>query len=127
MGAMTVTLAMASGPGFPEGSAEHRYRLHMVLDAEGQPDAAAWLADERPWPALRIRPGEPELAGDVQFDEDDGWSLRFSAAAAERPDAPATQLAMHEAILRPGAYVLVTEAEDAPRSYRVVGVEPVAG
>lgn len=126
MTAMTVTLVMAAGPGFPEGSPEHRYVLQMVLDAEGHPDPAAWAGDTAPWRARRIRPEEPEIAGDVQYDEDDGWSLRFAAAAADRPDAPATHLALHEPILRPGAYVTVTEAEEEPRDYRVVGVEPAA-
>lgn len=119
---MTVTLAMASGPGYPEGSPAHRYVLTLALDGDGRPDAAAWLADPDPWPALRIRPGEADIHGDVQHDEDGGWSLRFFGQADDRSDAPTTGLAAHEG-LRPGAYVSINEPEGEARAFRVVGVE----
>ncbi|MBR0654301.1 hypothetical protein [Plastoroseomonas arctica] len=124
MGVMTVTLAMAPGPGFPEGSPAHRYILALALDGDGRPDAPAWIADEEPWPAMRIRPGETDIRGDVQYDEDSGWSLRFFNQADDRSDAPATGLTVHET-LRPGAYVTVNEPEGEARSFRVVGVEAV--
>ncbi|MES2713691.1 MAG: hypothetical protein V4653_19095 [Pseudomonadota bacterium] len=119
---MTVTLAMAPGPGFPEGSPGHRYVLTLALDGDARPDAAAWVADASPWPALRIRPGEPEIHGDVQYDDDSGWSLRFFGQADDRSDAPSTVLTVHEG-LRPGAYITVNEPEGDARTFRVVGVE----
>lgn len=122
MQVMTVTLAMAPGPGFPEGSPDHRYVLALALDGDARPDAAAWIADAAPWPALRIRPGEADIAGDVQYDEDGGWSLRFFGEADDRSDAPTTGLYVHEG-LRPGAYVTVNEPKGDARTFRVVGVE----
>jgi len=122
MSVMTVTLAMAPGPGFPEGSPDHRYVLALALDHDGRPDAAAWISDATPWPAMRFRPAETDTHGDVQWDEDSGWSLRFFNQADDRSDAPTTGLVVHEG-LRPGAYVTVNEPEGEARSFRVVGVE----
>jgi hypothetical protein len=87
MAKVTVMLALAAGPGFPEGSPEHRYEIELVLDATGRPDAAAWAADPEPWRARRIRPGAEPLRGDVQHDPDHGWSIRFFEGAADSPDA----------------------------------------
>ncbi|MDB5317124.1 MAG: hypothetical protein JWO26_3794 [Rhodospirillales bacterium] len=119
---LNVTLAMAPGPGFPEGSPDHRYIIALALDHDGRPDASAWIADDAPWRAMRIRPGETDIRGDVQYDPDSGWSLRFFNLADDRSDAPTTGLIVHET-LRPGAYVTVNEPQGEPRSFRVVGVE----
>lgn len=122
MALVTVTLAMGPGPGFPTGSPEHRYVLRLALDAEGRPDAAAWLADPTPWPAQRVWPGVPLRAGDIQHDPDAGWSLRFFGDAEDRADAPSV-LMQPQGAMRPGSYVTLAEPNDAPRDYRVVGVE----
>lgn len=117
-----VLLALAAGPGFPEGSAGHRYEIELALDAAGQPDPAAWLADPAPWRARRIAPDAPPVEGDVQHDGDHGWSIRFFAAAAEGPDAPETRFDCGTGPLRPGAHVTVTEPDGTSYAYRVVGV-----
>jgi hypothetical protein len=126
---VTVTLVMAHGPGFPEGSPGHRYELRVALDARGGLDAAAWLADPRPWPARRIWPGEPERHGDVQHDPDSGWSLRLAGGgggAAEgeddAADAPLQSLLDASGPMRPGGYVTITERDGRAYSYRIVGV-----
>ncbi|HEY4254537.1 MAG TPA: hypothetical protein VGM87_25265 [Roseomonas sp.] len=124
MALVTVILAMGPGPGFPAGSPEHRYVLRLALDAEGRPDMAAWATDPAPWPAQRIRPGAPIRAGDVQHDPDAGWSLRFFGDAEDRADVPSVPLlAPDGGAIRPGSYITLIEPGDAPRDYRVVGVE----
>jgi len=122
MAVVRVTLALAAGPGFPGGSADHRYEIDLALDAAGRPDAAAWEADPEPWRALRIAPGAEPLQGDVQHDADHGWSIRVFGAAAEGPDAPETRFDGGLEPLRPGAYVTVIEPDGAEFSYRVVAV-----
>ncbi|MEO3470962.1 hypothetical protein AAFN86_03775 [Roseomonas sp. CAU 1739] len=119
---VTVLLALAAGPGFPEGNPEHRYEISLVLDPGGRPDTAAWLADPVPWRARRVTPGAAPVEGDVQFDPDHGWSIRFFGAAAEGPDAPETQFDCGTEPVRPGEYVTVTEPSGAMFSYRVVAV-----
>lgn len=119
---MTVTLAMAPGPGFPQGSPEHRYVLSLALDGDARPDAVAWAADADAWPALCLRPGEADMKGDVQYDEDGGWSLRFFGGDDDRSDAPTTGLNVQEG-LRPGGYVTINEPKGDARTFRVVGVE----
>jgi len=119
---VTVLLALAAGPGFPEGSTEHRYELEVALDGAGLPDAAAWLADPAPWKARRHAPGGPPAEGDVQHDADHGWSIRFFAAAAEGPDAPEARFDCGAGPLRPGAHVTVTEPDGSAYAYRVVGM-----
>lgn len=122
MAAVTVLLALAAGPGFPEGSPEHRYEIELVLDQAGWPDATAWTADPAPWRAWRIAPEATPAEGDVQFDPDDGWSIRFYRAVADSPDAPETRFQCGPDPVRPGGYMTVSEPDGVEYSYRVVGV-----
>ena len=117
-----VLLTLAAGPGFPEGSPEHRYEIDLVLDPAGRPDGAAWAADPAPWRARRITPGAPPVQGDVQYDADHGWTIRFYGAAPESPDAPESGLEFGPDSVRPGEYVTVTEPDGQAYAYRVVGV-----
>ncbi|MBW8269517.1 hypothetical protein [Caldovatus aquaticus] len=146
---VTVTLAMAHGPGFPEGSPEHRYELRVVLDRRGCLNAEAWFADPEPWPVRRLWPGEPERRGDVQYDPDSGWFLRLfaggrrgegggsgaaqgapsdapaptqEATAADLSDAPVQHMFHSPGPLRPGEYVSITEPDGREYSYRIVAV-----
>ncbi|MBR0671621.1 hypothetical protein [Neoroseomonas soli] len=118
----TVILALAAGPGFADGSPGHRYEIELSLDPGGRPDAAAWLADSNPWRARRIVPEAAPVQGDVQYDPDHGWSIRFYGASAEGPDAPETRFDCGPDPVRPGEYVTVTEPDGREYTYRVVGV-----
>ena len=117
-----VTLVMANGPGFPLGSADHRYELTVALTPGGQLDAMAWLADPNPWPMMRYRPGEAPRPGDVQWDEETGWFLRIYAAGSATPDAPLHALIRNPGQLRPGEYVTIREPDGSEYAWRVVGV-----
>ena len=76
-GTWLVTLVVAAGPGFPQGSPEHRYEIGVTLTPGGHLDAAAWLADPNPWTARRIQPGSPPRPGDVVYDADtESWAIR---------------------------------------------------
>ncbi|MBW6401532.1 hypothetical protein KPL78_27015 [Roseomonas sp. HJA6] len=117
-----VLLALAAGPGFPEGSPEHRYEIELMLDAAGRPDGRAWAADPTPWRAQRIVPDAPPTQGDVQHDPDHGWTIRFYGATPESPDAPESSLEFGAEPVRPGEYVTVTEPDGQAYAYRVVGI-----
>ena len=117
-----VTLVMAAGPGFPQGSTEHRYEIDVALDQAGQLDAAAWLADPSPWPARRVWPQEVERAGDVQHDQASGWSLRFFPASGEAGDAPPHDVMRAFGPIRPGEYLTIREPDGREYSFRVVSV-----
>jgi len=125
---VTVTLALAHGPGFPDGSPERRYELRVVLDQRGCLDAAAWLADPEPWPTRRIAPGEPEQRGDVRHDPEDGWYVTLfrsgdrDAAADGDPDAPLHHVLHATGPMRPGEYLTITEPDGRDYEYRIVGV-----
>ena len=122
MAKVPVLLALAAGPGFPEGSPDHRYEVTLVRDAAGRPDIEAWSADQAPWPARRIAPGTAPAEGDVQHDPDHGWSVRLFGLSGEGPDAPETRLDFGSEPVRPGEYVTVTEPDGSAFAYRVVGV-----
>jgi hypothetical protein len=118
-----VTLVVAAGPGFPQGSPDHRYEIGVTLTPGGQLDAEAWEADPRPWPAWRIWPGEPPGEGDVLFDADTGsWSIRLFPAPGTATDAPLHAQIRNAGQLRPGEYVTIREPNGTEFSYRVVGV-----
>ena len=116
----TVTLVMAAGPGFPGGSPAHRYELDVALDAAGHLDARAWQTDPRPWVARRYWPREPMLSGEVLYDPDTGWSMRFSPRADDAGDAPLHEVIRGPALMRPGDYLTIREPDGAEYSYRIV-------
>ena len=118
-----VTLVVAAGPGFPQGSPIHRYEITTELTPGGHLDAAAWLAGPAPWPARRIWPGAPARDGDVHYDADtESWSIRLFPAEAAAGDAPLHARIHNAGQMRPGEYVTIREPEGAEFSYRVVSV-----
>jgi hypothetical protein len=120
-----VTLVLASGPGFPQGSPERRYELEVSLEAGGLLDPARWLSDPEPWRATRLWPDEAPRRGDVQWDEDTGWWVRFFAEAAgtAKADAPLHGVLRPAGSLRPGDYVTIVEPDGQEFGYRIVSVE----
>jgi hypothetical protein len=122
MGRVSVLLALAAGPGLPEGSPDHRFELTLVLDAAGRPDAAAWRADPDPWPARRMAPDGSAVEGDVRHDPDHGWSVRLIGAAGETEDAPEARFDFGAGPVRPGEHVTVIEPDGTEFAYRVVAV-----
>ncbi|WP_431272068.1 hypothetical protein [Dankookia sp. P2] len=118
-----VTLVVAAGPGFPQGSPGHRYEIAVPLTPGGQLDAEAWLADPKPWRARRIWPGGPARDGDMLFDPDtESWSIRLFPAPGEATDAPLHAAIRNAGQLRPGEYVTIREPDGTEVSYRVVSV-----
>lgn len=122
MAAVTAILALAAGPGFPQGSPEHRYEIEIALDASDRPDPAAWAADPEPWRARRIVPGALPDHGDMQHDPDHGWSIHFFGLATESPDVPETWFDFGTDPVRPGEHATVTEPDGSEFVYRVVAV-----
>lgn len=118
-----VTLVVAAGPGFPQGSPDRRYEIEAALTPGGHLDAEAWHADPKPWAARRIWPGAPAQEGDVQYDADTGcWSIRLFPAPGAATDAPLHAQIQNAGQLRPGEYLTIREPDGAEYSYRVVGV-----
>ena len=117
-----VTLVMANGPGFPQGSADHRYELDVTLTPGGHLDPAAWRADPKVWPATRSWPGSPPRPGDVQWDDDTGWFLSFAQANGEAAAEPLHALIRNAGQLRPGEYLTIREPDGTEYGYRVVSV-----
>ena len=118
-----VTLVLANGPGFPQGSPDHRYEIGGTLTPGGHLDPEAWLADPAPWRARRIWPGEAPRGGDVQYDADTGdWSIRLYPGPGEAADAPVHAVLRNVGQLRPGEYLTIREPDGREYGYRVVGV-----
>ena len=117
---VTVTLARAWEPG--ERPAEAGLiEFAVALDAQGHPDAQAWLDDPVPWPARRVVPGVPDQGGEVAHDED-GWQLRFYPREGVAADAPPHRLRHIAGGLRPGEVLTLRDPEGREASWRVVGV-----
>jgi hypothetical protein len=119
---MRVTLSLAAGPGYPMGCTDHRYEIELALDPAGHPDGQAWAEDPAPWRARRYRPDGPPEQGDVQYDGENGWFIRFSGSLAERFDAPEARFDPGSSPIRPGEYVTITEPDGGVFDYRIVGV-----
>jgi hypothetical protein len=118
-----VTLVVAAGPGFPQGSPIHRYEITVALTAGGQLDAEAWLVGPRPWPARRIWPGAPARDGDVHYDTDtETWSIRLLPSGGATGDAPLHAVIRNAGQMRPGEYVTIREPGGLEFSHRIVSV-----
>lgn len=118
-----VTLALAAGPGFPQGSPDRRYEISVALTPGGHLDPEAWAAASDPWPARRIWPGAPSREGDVQYDADtNGWSIRLFPGQGETADVSQQAQIRHAGQIRPGEYVTIQEPDGTEFSYRVVGL-----
>ena len=122
-----VTLSMVAGPGFPLGCQDHRYEIELALDATGYLDPLAWAEDPAPWRARHYRPDAPPEQGDVQYDGDNGWFIRFSGSLAERFDAPEARFDPGTSPIRPGEHVTITEVDGGVYDYRIVGVGALSG
>ena len=117
-----IILSPSGGSGLPEGSPEHRYELQLSLDGQGQPSETAWLADAQPWQARRIWPGDGFMEGDVQYDPDLGWALRFFRQGENAADAPLHAMIRGNVRLRPGENVTIMEPDGGENAWRVVSV-----
>ena len=116
-----VILSPAGGGGLPEGSPDYRYEFDLELDHDRTPRVAAWTEDSWPWFARRVWNGEA-TEGDVQYDEDSGWAMRFFPRAEHAPDAPLQSHFRNGARFRPGEIVSVSEADGRDYAWRVVSV-----
>jgi hypothetical protein len=116
----TVTLVLAGGPGFPNGSADHRYEIDVALDSTGQLDLAAWQADPEPWPVRRFMLGEAMRSGDVQHDAETGWSLRLDPSD-DNPEQ--TEPLVSAGVLRPGEHLTLRAPDGRDYAWRVVSVD----
>jgi len=112
-----VTLLLAQGPGFPDGSAEHRYELAVGLTPGGALDPDAWQADPEPWPATRSWGARPVETGHVLWEPGIGWSLHF-AGGAQVVHVPLRGAGP----LRPGEYLTTQEPDARDYGWRVVAV-----
>lgn len=122
-----ITLVLATGRGFPSGSAGHRYEIEAVLDAAGRLDAEAWMAASAPWPVRRFRPGEPQRSGELRRDEETGgWILHFPPPRGEGTSGGATEATeplRHAGVLRPGEHVTLQDENGEALGYRIVSME----
>lgn len=117
-----VSLVLASAPGFPMGSAEHRYELRLQLDPASRLNAELWYNDPEKWPVTRYWPGCPPREGTVQHDQEGGWSLHFDPRP-ELPGDPSLHCPIRTTpFMRPGEYLTVLEPDMKEYSYRIVSV-----
>lgn len=115
-----VTLARAFDAG-EHAEEAGQIEFAIALDAQGHPDAQAWIDDPAPWPARRIRPGAADQAGDVALDEE-GWQLRFFADAGQERDVPVHRICHIEGGLRPGEVLTLHAPDGEDAAWRVVDV-----
>jgi len=116
-----VTMVRTWAPGAPGDVEDHRIVFTAIIDAQAQPDVAAWLADPDPWPAERQAPGRPLRQGDVAHDED-GWSLRFPRDPTTDPDTSPHRIFTHDGGFRPGEVVTLHAPNGEDTAWRVVGI-----
>ncbi len=113
----TVRMLLARNPGFPEGSSERGYELHVPLTADGHLDAETWRARKAECSVTRFWHEEPDRKGELIHGRH-GWA--FSYEPGEADDEPLFKLDGH--VFRPGEYVTVRETGGDALTFRIVSV-----
>jgi hypothetical protein len=117
-----VMLVLASGPGFPMGSPDHRYDVMLQLDGASRLNPELWYHDKNPWPVIRYWPGAAPREGTVQHDKEGGWSLHFDPRPGLRQDPPLHCPIRTTPFMRPGEYLTILEPDNQEYGYRIVSV-----
>jgi len=117
-----VTLHLARGPGFPEGSARHGYHLHVPLGADGRIDGAAWRHDAERGIVVRFSPEEGTRLGWLEHRPGgvDGATWVIDYDESTTTDDEAGYRLDHHAF-RSGEYVTIGGGAGA-HAYRVAAV-----
>ena len=111
-----LTMLLAQGPGLPKGDLGDRLVTHLLLNAQGQIDPAAYDADPMPWLATRDAPGrEPIQVEVIRLDE--GWALQSMRDA----DDPLWTFEGH--VFRPGELVRLRRPDGEELLFRIVASE----
>ena len=112
-----ITLVLSAGPSQPEGSAEERLEMHVVLTPHGRLDELAWQGDGGGWQVRHLRGDAPAAEGEL-VRLDGSWALR------EAPGEDAPLQNFNARMIRPGEYATLRGTDGAQRSFRIVAVEP---
>ena len=116
-GVMTkLTMLLAQGPGLPDGDLGDRLVTHLLLNAQGQIDPAAYEADPTPWLATREAPGREPIQGEVSR-LDEGWALQ------SRRDADDPLWTFEGHVFRPGELVRLGRPDGEELLFRIVASE----
>jgi hypothetical protein len=118
----SVTLVLASGPGFPLGSPDRRYEVTLELDSSSRLNSDLWYNDTNPWPVTRYWPGQPPRLGTLQYDREGGWSLHFDPRRDIPQDPPLHCPIRTTPFIRPGEYITILEPDRQEYGYRIVSV-----
>ena len=111
-----LTMLLARGPGLPDGDLGDRLVTHLLLNAQGQIDPAAYEADPTPWLATREAPGSDLIQVElIRLDE--GWALQSLRDA----DDPLWTFEGH--VFRPGELVRLRRPDGQELLFRIVASE----
>ena len=114
----TIRLELARSPGFPDGSPERSYLIHLPVNDHGIVDLDQFRRAPELATVHRRWPGERDRSGYV-IHKRAGWA--FSYAVGDLDDENVFHLERHP--LRVGEYVTVTEPDGDKLPYRVTMCE----
>lgn len=121
-----ITLHLARGRGFPDGSSRHGYEIVAPLDAEGRLDAAAWRNRRRSCRVRRFWAGEPARQG-LLIHRPGGaggatWLIDYDDTK-ETDDEAGYRLGSHR--FAPDEYVSIRDDEGELHTFRIVSIHAV--
>ncbi|MQT13503.1 hypothetical protein [Segnochrobactrum spirostomi] len=121
----SVTLHLARGPEFPNGSARHGYTIVMPLDADGHLDAKLWERRRADCTAQRFWGDDDDAGMLVHRSGGQGgatWLIDYEAGETE-DDEPAFRLDGHRIAI--GEYVSIRDEAGALHTFKVVDLGPL--
>lgn len=119
-----VTLALARGPGHPDGDAAFGYDIIAPLNGDGRLDAEMWKANRAACTVRRFRTGEDDRFGmlvHVAGGADGArWVIDYDKA---RDDDDEAGYRLDRHLFRVGEYVTFRDGR-AEHAFRIVDVHP---
>jgi hypothetical protein len=108
-----VTLRLARGQGFPQGSMLHGYHVLAPLDAEGRLDVASWRRHRDGCTVVRFWGDAPELFGCLRYHDGSGKGGNWLLADDLLP-ADEAVWRLGKNVLRSGEYITLIGSRAAP-------------
>jgi hypothetical protein len=120
-----ITLHLARGKAFPEGSSRHGYEIVAPLDDEGRIDAALWREKRNACVVRRFWGAEPSLRGRLVHRSGgvDGatWGIDYDART-HADDEVGFRLGDHAFTV--GEYVSIRDPDGEMHTFKVAATRP---
>ena len=119
-----ITLHLARGPEFPEGSAERGYELVAPLDASGHLDVEEWRNHKAQCRVRRFWPSEADRRGALVHHgaaQGGTWAIHYTGQSSD--EETGIRLGAHRFVK--DEYISIRDEEGRSHTFKIAGIRPL--